>query len=103
MKIRTYVYVTYGKKQQSTLEEKCAAVLEQNRAAMEARLGAVKGLMVALKNEICADDERFEDEIKDAKVQEMVTQKHDKQLVLFHKQRVKLEAVEEQLRLKRLR
>ena len=28
--------VTYGKKQQSTLEEKCATVLEQNTAAMEA-------------------------------------------------------------------
>jgi len=95
--------VTYGKKQQSTLEEKCAAVLEQNRAAMEALLGSVKGFMIELKNEICADDERFEDEIKDAKVQEMVTQKHNNQLVMFHKQRVKMEAIEEQLRLKRLR
>ena len=33
----------------------------------------------------------------------MVTQKHSNQLVMFHKQRVKMEAIEEQLRLKRLR
>ena len=59
--------------------------------------------MIELKNEIRADDERFEDEIKEAKVQEMVTRKHNNQLKKFHKQRVKEEAVEEQQRLKRLR
>lgn len=95
--------VTYGKKQQSTLEEKCKTVLDQNRQAMEGLLTAVKDHMIQLKREIAADDERFEDDIKEAKVQEMVRNKHSNQLVMFHKQRVKMEAVEEQYRLKRLR
>ena len=59
--------------------------------------------MIELKKEIRADDERFENEIKEAKVQEMVTRKHNNQLVMFHQQRVKMEAVEEQQRLKRQR
>lgn len=59
--------------------------------------------MIKLRNEILADDDRFEDDIKEAKVQEMVKNKHNNQLVMFHKQRVKMEAIEEQYRLKRLR
>ena len=70
---------------------------------MEGLLTAVKDYMVQLKQEIIQDDERFEDDIKEAKVQEMVRNKHKKQLVMFHKQRVKMEAIEEQYRLKRLR
>jgi hypothetical protein len=85
--------VTYGKKQQSTLEAKCEQVLDQNRAAMEAILIAVKDYMTKLKKDIILDDERFEDDIKEAKVQEMVKNKHKGQLVMFHKQRVKMEAV----------
>ena len=38
--------VTYGKKQQSTLEEKCKTVLDQNRQAMEGLLTAVKDHMI---------------------------------------------------------
>ena len=95
--------VTYGKKQQSTLADKCKTVLDQNRQAMEGLLTAVKEQMIQLKQEILADDERFEDDIKEARVQEMVRNKHGKQLVMFHKQRVKMEAVEEQYRQKRLR
>jgi len=77
--------VTYGKKQQSTLEAKCEQVLDQNRAAMEAILIAVKDYMTKLKKDIILDDERFEDDIKEAKVQEMVKNKHKGQLVMFHK------------------
>mgnify|MGYP006109860795 CR=1 FL=1 len=77
--------MTYGKKQQSTLEAKCEQVLDQNRAAMEAILIAVKDYMTKLKKDIILDDERFEDDIKEAKVQEMVKNKHKGQLVMFHK------------------
>jgi hypothetical protein len=52
--------------------------------------------MIELKNEILHDDERFEDDIKEGRVQEMIRNKHDKdELVLFHKQKVKLRAIEE--------
>ena len=67
---------------------------------MEDLLTAVKDFMIVLKKEIIADDERFEDDIKEAKVHEMVRNKHNNQLVMFHKQRVKMEAIEEQYRLK---
>ena len=43
---------------------------------MEAILKAVKDMMAKLKKEIQEDDERFEDDIKEAKVQEMVKNKH---------------------------
>jgi hypothetical protein len=33
--------------------------------------------MIELKKEILADDDRFEDDIKEAKVQEMVKSKHN--------------------------
>jgi|TARA_B110000285_G_C15023011_1_gene562626 predicted GIY-YIG superfamily endonuclease len=85
------------------LEDKCKTVLDHNRLALEALLTAVKEFMIELKKEILADDDRFEDDIKEAKVQEMVKSKHNNQLVMFHKQRVKMEAIEEQYRLKRLR
>jgi hypothetical protein len=87
--------VTYGKKQQSTLEEKCSTILEENTVKMEAVWVQVKTVMIQLKNEIKADDDRFEDEIKEAKVQEMIQRKNNNQLVMFHKQRVKMEAVAE--------
>ena len=89
--------MTYGKKQQSTLQEKCKSVLETNRENMEELLVTVKDFMIQLKKEIIADDERFENEIKESKVQEMVRNKH-KNLVMFNKQRVRMEAVEEQYR-----
>jgi hypothetical protein len=38
--------VTYGKKQQSTLEEKCKTVLDVNRQAMEELLVTVKDFMI---------------------------------------------------------
>ena len=60
-------------------------MLDQNRQAMEGLLTAVKDHMIQLKREIAADDERFEDDIKEAKVQEMVRNKHANQLVMFHK------------------
>ena len=87
--------MTYGKKQQSTLEEKCSTILEENTVKMEAVWVQVKTVMIQLKNEIKADDDRFEDEIKEAKVQEMIQRKNNNQLVMFHKQRVKMEAVAE--------
>ena len=59
--------------------------------------------MIRLKKDIIADDERFEDEIKESRVKEMVSGKHKNNLVMFHKQRVRMEAVEEQYRQKRLR
>ena len=62
---------------------------------MEAVWVQVKTVMIQLKNEIKADDDRFEDEIKEAKVQEMIQRKNNNQLVMFHKQRVKMEAVAE--------
>ena len=52
---------------------------------MEAILIAVKDYMTKLKKDIILDDERFEDDIKEAKVQEMVKNKHKGQLVMFHK------------------
>mmetsp|Transcript_29870 Transcript_29870/g.45654 ORF Transcript_29870/g.45654 Transcript_29870/m.45654 type:complete len:112 (+) Transcript_29870:1803-2138(+) len=70
---------------------------------MEGLLTALKDFMVELKQEIIADDDRFEDDIKEARVQEMVKNKHKNQLVMFHKQRLKMEAIEDQYRLKRLR
>ena len=90
--------VTYGKKQQSTLEEKCKSVLDQNRQAMEDLLITVKEFMIKLKKDIIKDDERFEDEIKESRVKEMVQGKLKNNLVMFHKQRVRMEAVEEQYR-----
>jgi len=51
--------VTYGKKQQSTLEDKSKAVLDQNRGYLEKRLTEVNRHMLDLKKEIMADDERF--------------------------------------------
>lgn len=95
--------VTYGKKQQSTLEDRCKTVLDQNRQALEGMLTEVKAHMEALKAEIIADDDRFERDVKEGRVQEMVRNKHGEQLVMFHKQRVKMLAIEEQYRLKRLR
>ena len=78
--------------------------MDQNKAKLEAHLSTVKNYMTELKDEILADDERFEDEVKEGKVQEMIRNKHNQQqLVLFHKQKVKLQAIEEQKRLKRLR
>ena len=93
----------YGKKSQSTLEDKCKVVLETNRRKMEGLLTAVKDFMIELKQDILADDERFEDDINEAKVQEMVKNKRNNLLVMFHKQRVKMEAIDEQYRLKKLR
>ena len=66
----------YGKKQPSTLEEKCKSVIDQNRIFMEAILTKVKEIMIELKNEILADDDRFEDSIKEAKVAEILKNKH---------------------------
>jgi len=62
---------------------------------MEELLITVKDFMIRLKKDILADDERFEDEIKESKVKEMVSGKHKNNLVMFHKQRVRMEAVEE--------
>ena len=79
---------SYGKKSQaqSSLEEKCKAVLDQNRAQMETLLLSVKDTMTELRKDIIADDERFEHDIKEAKVREMVKNKQAKnQLVMFHK------------------
>ncbi len=45
---------------------------------MEAILTKVKDIMIELKNEILADDERFEDQIKEAKVAEILKNKHTK-------------------------
>jgi predicted GIY-YIG superfamily endonuclease len=59
------------------LEDKCKTVLDQNRQALEGLLTAVKDFMIELKKEILADDDRFEDDIKEAKVQEMVKSKHN--------------------------
>jgi len=59
--------------------------------------------MKDLKKEVIADDERFEDDVKKGKVEEMIRNKHGEQLVMFHKQRMKMLAIEEQYRLKRLR
>jgi hypothetical protein len=59
--------------------------------------------MIQLKKEIIADDERFENEIKESKVQEMIKNKNKNNIVMFSKQRVRLEATEEQYRQKRLR
>ena len=63
---------------------------------LEIHLKQVRDYMIELKNEILDDDERFEDDIKEGRVQEMIRNKHDKdELVLFHKQKVKLRAIEE--------
>lgn len=70
--------MVYGKKQPSTLEEKCKTVIDQNRQFMEAILTKVKEIMIELKNEIHLDDERFEDQIKEAKVTEILKNKHIK-------------------------
>jgi hypothetical protein len=43
---------------------------------MEAILTKVKEIMIELKNEILADDDRFEDSIKEAKVAEILKNKH---------------------------
>jgi len=95
--------VTYGKKQQATLEERCKTVLDENRAELEGKLAEVKAQMQQLKKDIIADDDRFEADVKEGKVQEMIRNKHGEQLVMFHKQRMKMLAIEEQYRLKRLR
>jgi hypothetical protein len=56
--------------------------------------------MMELKQEILEDDENFEDEIKQAKVKEMIKNKtHAQPLVMFSKQRMKMEAQDEQYRL----
>ena len=53
---------------------------------METLLTSVKDHMTNLKEEITDDDERFEDRIKEAKVQEMISQnRHGNQLVMFNK------------------
>jgi len=52
------------------------SVIDQNRIFMEAILTKVKEIMIELKNEILADDERFEDSIKEAKVAEILKNKH---------------------------
>jgi hypothetical protein len=78
------------------LEDKCQQVLETNKLKLEIHLKQVRDYMIELKNEILDDDERFEDDIKEGRVQEMIRNKHDKdELVLFHKQKVKLRAIEE--------
>ena len=41
--------------------------------------------MKELKKEILNDDERFEDDVKKGKVNEMIRNKHGEQLVMFHK------------------
>ena len=51
-------------------------------------LTEVKAQMKQLKKEIVADDDRFEDDVKEGKVQEMIRNKHGEQLVMFHKQRM---------------
>ena len=67
-------------------------------------MAEVLRLMQELRQGILADDERFEDDVKEARVQEMVRNKrHGEPLVQFHRQRVKMQALEEQQRLKRLR
>lgn len=78
------------------MEDKCQQVLETNKLKLEIHLKQVRDYMIELKNEILDDDERFEDDIKEGRVQEMIRNKHDKdELVLFHKQKVKLRAIEE--------
>lgn len=59
------------------MEEKCKSVLDVNRQTMEGLLTQVKDYMIELKEDIIADDERFEDDIKEAKVQEMVKNKNN--------------------------
>lgn len=96
--------VTYGEKQQTTFEERCRAVLETNKLALTLMVTEIKTQMEDLKRDIIADDERFEDAVKENKVQEMIkSNKNKEELIMFSKQRAKMEALEEQNRLKRLR
>jgi hypothetical protein len=96
--------VTYGKKQQTTFEDRCKSILESNKQALTEMVTGIKGQMESLRRDIVADDERFEDAVKEAKVQEMIkSNKHREQLIMFSKQRSQMKALEEQYRLKRLR
>jgi hypothetical protein len=95
--------MAYGKKQQCTFEDRCETVLTENIKSLLNQATEVKTRMKELKKEILDDDERFEDDVKRGKVNEMIRNKHGEQLVMFHKQRMKQLAIEEQYRQKSLR
>ena len=58
------------------MESSCEKTLNENKKSMENLLTAVKGFMVDLKNEIRADDERFERAMRDAKEDEILAKVH---------------------------
>lgn len=96
--------MTYGSKQQTTFEERCKIVLDTGKHSLVRMVSELKQIMIDLKREIVRDDERFEDCVKENKVQEMLkANKHKEQLIMFSRERAKVKIQDEQYRLKRLR
>ena len=98
--------VTYGKKQQLLLEEKCLDQLQISKNVLALDLKELKRILEELKKEILDDDHRYEHAIKEKRMQEII--KSSKQgggedLIMFSKARRQKEAEEEQYRIQKLR
>ncbi len=78
--------VVYGKKQQSTLEDKCTRALEKSRGDLDDIMKTVEEQLLEMKEEIIEDDDTFQKAIKEARVQQIIKMKREEH-VMFSKAR----------------
>eukprot|EP00347_Sterkiella_histriomuscorum_P003578 403363751 len=96
--------ITYGKKQQSMLDERCKSKLNESKDLLDRLLGNIKSTLFNLKAEIQEDDKNFENGVKELRVQALIKQKrHGEELVMFSKARKQKEVEEEQYRIQKIR
>lgn len=76
--------ITYGKKQQSMLEDKCNEALEWSKKELHKLTQELKQGLINLKQEILDDDLDFESGVKEMRVKAMIKQKkYGEELVMF--------------------
>ena len=81
--------ITYGKKQQQLLEDKCNDMLKDSKIELNKTLKSAKDKLDELKQEIETDDKRYENAVKERRMMEIIkNSKNGKEdLIMFSKAR----------------
>ena len=65
----------YGKHQQFTIEERCEIAVRKSKEKLKKMLQEIEMILKALKEEIVADDERYNHEMSEIHVNKVITAK----------------------------
>ncbi len=97
--------VTYGKKQQQLLQDKCKDQLLISKGDLNKTLKVVKEQLEELKKEILNDDNRYEHAVKERRMMDMIksSNRGGEDLIMFSKARKQKEIEEEQFKVQKQR